>query len=63
MTRYHRELYRVLAEAGLTDVSIRHTRKHLKIICGEGSLIAAATPGDRRNLLNIRATAKRMVDG
>jgi hypothetical protein len=62
MTRYHRELHRVLAEAGLTDVTIRHTRKHLKIICTEGLLTVAATPGDRRNLLNIRAAARRLAD-
>lgn len=62
MTKYHRDLNRVFAEAGLTDVAIRHTRKHLKIVCAEGLLTVAATPGDRRNLLNIRAAARRLVD-
>ena len=63
MTRYHRELLRVLAGAGLNDVRILHTHKHLKIVCAEGRLTVAATPSDRRNLLNIRAAAKRLVVG
>ncbi len=61
MTKYHRELRQLLADVGLRSVVIKHGAKHIKIICSEGVLTVAATPGDRRNLMNVRAAAKRLA--
>lgn len=61
MPKYHRELRHLMAEVGLTPIEIRQGRKHLKIVCAEGVLIAAATPSDKRNLLNVRAAARRLM--
>jgi len=62
MSKYHRELHQLLVDVGLTPMEIRHTRKHLKLVCSEGVVIAAATPSDKRNLQNIRACAKRLLN-
>lgn len=59
MKKYRDELISVIATEGLTITDVRVGR-HIKIICEEGCITAAKTPGDWRNMLNIRSQARRM---
>ena len=59
MNKYMRELVEVISGEGLviTDVKIG---KHIKFCFPEGCMTVAKTPGDRRNMRNIRSHARRL---
>lgn len=62
MRKYWNELMDVILGEGLTITDVRVGR-HIKIICEEGCITAAKTPGDWRNMRNIRSQARRMRGG
>ena len=59
MRKYRNELMDVILAEGLTINDVRVGR-HIKVICEVGCIIAAKTPGDWRNMRNIRSQARRM---
>jgi len=61
MKKYHRELMRVCAEAGLHPRKIVHRKKHLCIICDEGPLFCSSTPSDWRTIRNMKSQARRLL--
>lgn len=62
MRKYRKELESLISTEGLTISDVRVGR-HIKIICKEGCITASKTPGDWRNMRNIRSQARRMRGG
>lgn len=58
--KYQNELRKIVESAGL-HFECFEVGKHLKLRCKEGTIVAATTPGDRRNLENLAAIARRMA--
>lgn len=59
MRKYHRDLKQTVIGEGL-NFSHFEFGKHLKIVCEEGTIVAASSPSDCKNMRNIGARARRM---
>ena len=53
----------ICSNAGLNVLRVEHRRKHVGIVCEEGTVIMPSTPGDRRWHRNARSFARKMAGG
>lgn len=62
MNKHIQECRRVCQAAGLSVLEIKHGKKHLKIVCSQGTITCGCTPSDWRWFRNLRSIARRMAE-
>ena len=55
-----RDYQKMCRQEGFDLVCIEQDRKHYRLVFEAGFVTAAATPSDRRNLLNVRSAVRRL---
>ncbi len=58
--RHFRDYKKMCLQEGFVLLGIDKGRKHCRLVFETGFVMAAATPSDHRNLLNVRSAVRRL---
>lgn len=58
--RAFRDYQQMCLQEGFAPLGIEKGRKHCRLMFEAGFVIAAATPSDHRNLINVRSAVRRL---